>query len=498
VVRPASGGLKGAAFVGVLWSLAQAWGIRIITLSHFVIIARLLEPSDLGVIAFAATIVACMSTLVDQGMTTIVEATVNHDETTLDSAWWATVVASLVVCAGIVIATPALVQWTGKGYLAALLPVLSMTIVLSATSAIQLALLKARFLHRSIAIAYLVGNAVGAATGIACAVAGLAYWALVAKALVEGALISALLVWLSPWKPHWRFDAAAWRGLLRQSRPVIGMRLLDIVNQRLDALLIGARLGASALGLYSTGQRIYQIVLEVLFSAVNQVSLPIFSRFSDQPGRAAEILLRLVSCTSLLTFPAFALMSATAVDLTTVVFGDKWRASGPVLSVFAIGGILFSVSYFNAPLLMASGRAKELFWLSVLNAIGNTIGFLLAVPFGAIAVASAFVIRGFAVYPVNLFLLREASGMSIARYGRALWPATASSTLAAVAAWACGVELAHWPVVARLLCALGVGVVVYGLAIISLFRTEALSAVSEVLGMVKAARAPRMSKNLEN
>lgn len=484
--------------MGVLWSLAQAWGIRIITLLHFVIIARLLEPSDLGVIAFAATIVACLSTLVDQGMTTIVEATVNHDETTLDSAWWATVVASMVVCAGIMAATPALVHWTGKGYLAALLPVLSITVVLSATSAIQLALLKARFLHRSIAIAYLVGNVAGAATGIACAVAGLAYWALVAKALVESALISALLVWLSPWKPHWRFDAAAWQGLLSQSKAVIGMRLLDIVNQRLDALLIGARLGASALGLYSTGQRIYQIALEVLFSAVNQVSLPIFSRFSNEPGRAADILLRLVRCTSLLTFPAFALMFATAVDLTTVIFGDKWRAAGPVLSVFAIGGILFSVSYFNAPLLMASGRAKEVFWLSVLNAVGNTIGFLIAVPFGAIAVAAAFVIRGFVVYPVNLFLLREASGMSIARYGRALWPAAASSMLAAIAAWVCGVELAHWPSVARLLCALFVGVGVYALAIISVFRTEAHSAVNEVLGMVKAARAPQMSKNLEN
>ncbi len=497
MVHPASGGLKGAAFIGVLWSLTQAWGVRVITLVHFVVIARLLEPADLGVIAFAATIVACLSTLVDQGMTTIVESTVDHDAKMLDSAWWATLAASVLVCAGIVFATPALVQWTGKSYLASLLPVLSLTVVLSATSAIQLALLKARFLNRSIALAHLIGSVVGATTGIVCALAGLAYWSLVAKALVEGALISALLVWLSPWKPRCRFDAAAWRGLLRQSRPVIGMRLLDIVNLRLDALLIGSRLGASALGFYSTGQRIYQILMEVLFSAVNQVSLPIFSRFNGQPGRAADILLRLVSCTSLLTFPVFALMSATAVDLITVVFGEKWRAAGPVLAVFALGGVLFSVSYFNAPVLLASGRARQLFWLSLLNAVGNTVGYLIAVPFGATAVAAAYVIRGFVVYPVNLYFLRQACGVSVTRYARTLWPAAAASGLAAAAALACGAELAHWPAAGRLLAAWGAGVGVYVLVIASVFRTEAFSAVAEVRAMVTAARAPGSSMNLE-
>ena len=486
---PASGGLKGAAFIGVLWSLAQAWGVRLITLIHFVVIARLLEPSDLGIIAFAATLVACLSTLVDQGASTIIESTAEHDELMLDSAWWSTMAASVVASLTLIVATPWIVTSTGKPYLQSLLPALSLTIVLAALSTIQLALLRSRFLHRFIALATLAATVVGAATGIGCALAGLAYWALVIKALVESALLSALLIWFSPWKPARRFSLSHWLALLKAGAPVLGMRTLDIANQRLDSLLIGARLGPVALGFYSTGQRIYMIAMDAMFSAVNQVSLPIFSRASKEPGRAAEILLRVIACVSLVTFPAFGLMAATGPDLIAVVFGEKWRAAGPVLSAFSFGGILFSISYFNAPLMVASGHAKRVFWLALLNAIGNAIGLFLAVPFGAAAVAGAYVIRGVLLYPVNMILLRRTSGLSISAYSRALRPSSVATLCAMLAAWFITMATPEWSPLLRLAAAVGAGGAFYIAIILVVFRRAAAAAVNEIRSMVSAARA---------
>ncbi len=345
-------------------------------------------------------------------------------------------------------------------------------------------------MHRVIAIASLFACTIGSLTAIVCVVAGLSYWSLVAKVVLEAALVSAVLAWCSPWRPSWHFDRRAWIEAVRHSLPILGARVLEIANQRLDSLVIGSQLGTNALGFYATGQRLYQIAMEGLFSAVNQVSLPLFARFAAEPARAATVLLRLIACTSLLSFPIFALMATTAPDLITVFFGHKWQPAAPVLTVFCLGGVLNSVSYFNAPLLLASGHARLVFGLSLLNAILNTAGFLWAVRFGITAVASAFVIRGFLVYPINLILVRTVCGLSIRRYFQSLLPASMAGAIASLAVWfwlnSNTTDL--WAPSLRLFTGWALGIGVYLATIFLVFRAQAKTVLTEIEAMVRSTQ----------
>jgi len=484
------GGLKRQTIIGLFWSLGQAWGVRLITLLHYLVIARFLEPSDLGLVAFAITIVACLSSLADFGITTWIESTPPQGADTLDSAWWSTVIVATLMAGALAASAPALANWSEKPQLTLVLRALALTPIFSAASAIQCSLLKTHFMHRIIAIGSLLACTVGSVTAIVCVVAGLSYWSLVAKVVLEVALMSAVLAWCSPWRPSWHFDRRAWIEAVLHSLPILGARGLEIANQRLDSLVIGSQLGTTALGFYATGQRLYQVAMEGLFSAVNQVSLPLFARFATEPERAAAVLLRLIACTSLLSFPTFALMAATAPDLITVFFGQKWHQAAPVLAVFCLGGILSSVSYFNAPLLLASGHARLVFGLSLLNAILNTAGFLLTVRFGVTAMASAFVIRGFLVYPINLILVRQVCGLSIRRYARNLLPASTASAVASLGVWywlnSNTTDL--WAPSLRLFTGWALGVGLYTATIFLVFRGQAKSVLTEIQAMVRSTQ----------
>jgi len=484
------GGLKRQTIIGLFWSLGQAWGVRLITLLHYLVIARFLEPSDLGLVAFAITIVACLSSLADFGITTWIESTPPQGADTLDSAWWSTVIVAALMAGALVASAPALANWSEKPQLTLVLRALALTPIFSAASAIQCSLLKTHFMHRIIAIGSLLACTVGSVTAIVCVVAGLSYWSLVAKVVLEAALMSAVLAWCSPWRPSWHFDRRAWIEAVLHSLPILGARGLEIANQRLDSLVIGSQLGTTALGFYATGQRLYQVAMEGLFSAVNQVSLPLFARFATEPERAAAVLLRLIACTSLLSFPTFALMAATAPDLITVFFGQKWHQAAPVLAVFCLGGILSSVSYFNAPLLLASGHARLVFGLSLLNAILNTAGFLLTVRFGVTAMASAFVIRGLIVYPINLILVRQVCGLSIRRYARNLLPASTASAVASLGVWywlnSNTTDL--WAPSLRLFTGWALGVGLYTATIFLVFRGQAKSVLTEIQAMVRSTQ----------
>lgn len=464
--------------------------MRLITLLHYLVIARYLEPSDLGLVALAITTVACLGSLADFGMTTWIESSSPQEAGTLDSAWWSTVIVSALVAGTLVASASALANWAERPQLIPVLKVLSLTLILSAASAIQCSLLKSQFMHRVIAIASLLACAVGSITAIVCVIAGFSYWSLVAKVVLEALLTTAVLAWCAPWRPSWHFDRRAWFKAVRQSLPILGARGLEIANQRLDSLLIGSQLGTHSLGFYATGQRLYQIAMEGLFSSVNQVSLPLFARFSAEPARAADVLLRLAACTSVLSFPTFALMATTAPDLVTVFFGPKWQQAAPVLAVFCLGGVLSSVSYFNAPLLLASGQARIVFGLSFLNAILNTLGFLLAVPFGITAVASAFVIRGFLVYPINLILVREVCGLSLRRYAQALLPASMASAMASLAVW-CWLHSGTtdpWAPGLRLFTGWALGIGLYLITLLLVFTRQANAVLTEIQAMVRSTQ----------
>lgn len=422
--------LKRAALSGVIWSLTQAWGVRVITLGHFILIARLLEPNDLGIIAFATAIVASFSTVVDLGMGPQLESKADADDDTLNTAWWSAVISGLLLT--LIIASSGLVlsTWTGREYLVNLMPVMALAVFFSAFSCVQLMVLKARFLHKNIAATALTSTLVGAAVGLCMAWSGWAYWALVAKSLVEAILTTVLLVIVCPWRPNGPWRSKKFMAMLKQGWPILCMRWLDIVNQRLDTILIGTRLGSTALGFYSTAQRIYQIAMEALFSAVNQVSLPVFGRVSHEPANAGVLLLRIVRITSLITVPAFGVGAVLATPIISLVFGERWIEAGPIFCAFCIGGMLFSVSYFNAPMMIACGGSRDVLRLSLLNAVTNAIVFFVAVPYGATAVAVAFVVRGYLVYPLNLYYLKRISNVSMIDYISGLLPATVATLLA--------------------------------------------------------------------
>ena len=215
-------------------------------------------------------------------------------------------------------------------------------------------------------------------------------------------------------------------------------RVIDLANTRLDSFIVGARLGPAALGFYGAGQRIHLTLMEALFATVNRVTLPAFARLNTEPERMQSALLRLVALCSFFSFPLFAAIALCSQALIVTLFGARWEAAAPILSAFSLGGLLFSVSFFNAPVMTAAGRTGLVLTLTIVNASLNAVGFWIGSLFGVVGVALAYSLRGYIVLPLNLLFLRRSIGMSIAAYLRTLWPSLAATILGFGVAWALG------------------------------------------------------------
>ena len=425
--------LREQVYRGIGWSLLQTWGSRLITFGVFLVLARLLGPSDFGIVTTAYVIVAALQGIVDLGVGDALVRRKDSVDGHFHSAFWVILGMSFVLYAALATAARPLGALFAQPTLPTLLWAVGATLPLTALSRVQEARLRKALDFRPLAMRALGASAAGGAVGIGMAVAGFGYWSLLSKGLVE-AIVSALLLWrASTYRPRWHFEREQWRQLFRVGRPLLVGRLIEIVNLRLDSIIVSSRLGPAALGFYTAGQRVHQTLMEALFASINRVTLPAFARLQDDAERLRESFLRVVALASFFTFPLFALAGALAEPLVLLLFGRAWAASAPVLAAFSVGGVLFSVSHFNAPLMVARGRTDYVLVLMIVNAALNVAAFLIGVQWGVVGVALGFSLRGYIVLPLNLVLLKRTIGLPIGRYLANLLPSLLV-TLAVVAA----------------------------------------------------------------
>ncbi len=281
---PAS--LRERVFSGMAWSLLQTFGSRGLSIIIMLVLARVLGPSAFGIVTIAFVILGALTSLVDLGVGDILVRRLPQDQTDYDSAFWVVLAFSLMLAGATVAAAGMLADMLEQPLLPPLLWILAATLPLAALELIQGARMRAEMKFKPLALRTLSATAVGGIVGIGMAFGGAGYWSLLAKGLVESA-VSVLLMWKScSYRPGRQFSWARWRELFASAKHLLGGRLLDIVNQRFDAFVVGARLGPTALGLYAASQRLYNTSMETLFATVNRVTLA--GLRADARGRRAH------------------------------------------------------------------------------------------------------------------------------------------------------------------------------------------------------------------
>lgn len=489
---PERSGLREQVIAGLGWSMLQSWGSRILTFAFFVVLARLLAPSDFGSVALVYVIYAVLATFPEAGLSDTLIRRKDNAPSHYDTAFWFMVAMSLVLWGATALAAPWIAGALDQPRLEALLVVLGVTLPLQAGMNVHEAVLRRSMLFRSMALRTLLAALAGGAVGIGMAFAGFGHWSLAGKGLVEAAA-GALLTWrASPYRPGRAISRASWNELFGVARHLLLARVIDLLNTRLDSLIVGTRIGPAALGLYSAAQRMHQTMMEALFATVNRVTLPAFAQLGDEPERRQHALLRLGALCSFFSFPLFAAVALLAEPLMVLLFGEPWRGAAPMLSAFAIVGVLTSVTSFNSPMIVAAGRTDYILLLTAANGGVNAIGFWIGAQWGALGVAIAYAVRAYLVMPLNLWLLHRTIRLPIGGYLRNLAPSLAGTAAACALLWLVRRALPQgWPDAVQLVVQGAVLAAGYLAAMPLLFPRRTADVLREVAGLWPLARPSR-------
>jgi O-antigen/teichoic acid export membrane protein len=421
---------------GVLWLATSGVVVKGVQTVVLLVLAALLAPSALGVIAIGSLVFNASALITEAGAST---ALVYWRGDALRAA---RTTLTIVLTTGVAMTA---ISWIIAPWLAntlhteggaAVIRGLTSTIPFYAVASVTLELLRRELAFARRIIPDVVAATVGAAVSVVLAVAGHGVAALVIGQIVQGVL-TLLLSWVvgARVRPGWNREDA--RGLLGYGGHLAGGNMLQLVLLNVDYLIVARVLGATALGEYSLAFRLaYLPYLNVAF-VISGAAFPYLCRVTGPAlGRATE----LVTASALMVLAPLCLGIALFANKLRLL-GDKWAPAVPAARWLALYALLLSVAQLAQTPVNAVGQVRSTLKLRLLHLVALVVSLVLLAPHGITAVAIGQVVAVTATVGVSIVVAqRYIPALSLRRLAVALGPCAAG--MVAMAFVVLGVQ--HW------------------------------------------------------
>lgn len=419
-----SGSLTQRAVKSFGWATASYGGSKLVVFISTVVLARILTPNDFGIVAAAAALIVFFDVALDLGVGAALIYEQEHGITVRAQTAFTlnTIIAATLTGIGVLI-TPAVAEFTGLQGHENVFRVLFLSMFVRGLGQVQNAVLQRDLRFGSRAILEIAAAAVRALVSIALALAGLGVWALVWGVLVGEVVSTGLAWWFVGFVPRFSFDRLVAKVLLGFGVTFIALRIVDAIGMDSDYLVVAHRLGATQLGYYSMGYRLPELALLSLYWIVGSVAFPIFAQARTQ-GREVLVKasLRSLGMITLFSFPASVLLALAARDIVGVVFSAKWLpAVGPMVLI-SLTTAITSIGFASGDMFPAVGRPGTLLRLNVPLTALLVAGYIVAAPYGIVAVAAVHLVLAIPYQLVRLLLVNRLLGTTLLQDFSAMRP----------------------------------------------------------------------------
>lgn len=396
--------LKQDAVHGVKWSAVGKFANTFVSFALGIILARLLSPTDYGIVGMVAIFFAIAGIFIDSGFGTALVQKKDVTDEDMSTMFFFNVGMATLFFIILFFASPWIATFLDTPVLKNIIRVSAFSMVIGSMGSVQYNMLTRKIDFKTPAIISLTCNIVSGIVGVILAYKGFGPWTLVLQGLLS-TVINVCLVWFqSKWRPKLVFSIKSFKEMASFGGNLTFNAILDKIYDEGTGFLIGKFYKPKQLGYYSKGAGTATLPSTFLSDVVSGVLFPVMSKIQDDEQELLRAYSKFMKIMSMVIFFGVSLMIALARPLTIFLYSDKWLPAVAFTQIFCLRHMLYHIHRVNWDLLLVKKRTDLCLKKELVNKIWD-FGFLaIAVLFGTHAIAWSFVVASVFNVLVNTYV----------------------------------------------------------------------------------------------
>lgn len=406
------GSLKENTINGVKWSAIERFTVQGVSFVVGLVLARLLTPSDFGIIGMLSIFMSISQTFIDSGFSNALIRKLDRTEVDCSTAFYFNIVVGALCFAILYAVSPIIASFYNQPILTEVTRVLAITLFINSLTVVQVAILTIKIDFKTQAVINLVSSIASGVLGIALAYWGFGVWSLVYQQVFR-AFLSALLFWiLTKWRPLLLFSWSSFKDLFSFGSKLLLSGLLHTFYMNFTNLVIGKFYSSKDLGYYERGRQFGAIPTEMSLSVIQRVVFPILSTIQNDDDRLISVYRKYIKIISIAIFFMMMLLVALSKPVIIILLTDKWAESIIYLQLYCFAQMFNHVTRINLNLLEVKGRSDLYLRLEIVKKTISFCMLLIAAPFGVIAICVSQILYAQIAIFINTYYTNKLFGLS--------------------------------------------------------------------------------------
>ncbi|KQT34469.1 lipopolysaccharide biosynthesis protein [Methylophilus sp. Leaf414] len=381
-------------------------------LANIFVLARILPPSDYGLMAIAAVAINLALLIRDMGTASNIIQRPTLDHGIINAVFWLNIALGTVIFLIVLLLAPVIATSFNNDQLIGVLSLIALTFPMASSSAIHQALLERESKFKLLAKIEAFSALLAITVSLVAAWSGWGVYSLVIQVLVQAISVTVLLWINAPWKPSLDPQLYRLKELFHFSGNMAGYQLVSFAFRNADAVIIGKLLSSSALGVYSMAYKIMLFPIQNISWITTRAIFPLLSRCQHDLFEVRKLYLSALKGVSFFTAPLMTVLYVTRHDFILVSLGDKWGMITDLLIFMTPIGYLQAVSGTTGPVFMALGKTGFLFKFGIFGAVIHIILFIIGAQSGILEVTQCYLIASVVVTFLTFVFANKAMMLS--------------------------------------------------------------------------------------
>jgi len=341
-----------------------------------IFLARLLEPSDFGLIAMVMVIIGIAEIFTDIGLGAALIQRRRVLPIHYSSVFYFNMFIASLLTLITYFSADKIANFYNNAALFPLAEIMSITFIIAAFSSVQNVKLRKELNYGLINRMSLFSAFTSGIVGVSLAFYGAGVWSLVVQNLLQGILYNILIWYSANWKPSLQFSFKALFQLWGFGFRMFLTGLIDRVFTQMDSMVIGKLFDAASLGFYQRAKSLNLFIIRYSSESLMNILFPVLSKVQNNLVRFQQIVLKGYGVVNFVTFLLLGGLYLISEELIVLLFGVKWLPSVYIFKILVLSGFTRPIGAILMNILMSRGKSKIVLRMAIYKVVVALLNFV--------------------------------------------------------------------------------------------------------------------------